>query len=165
MSTYPIRHLPLLATLCLAAVAHTTHAAVPAPVALTVQEGAVTRTLSLQEWRIDKRGVPSFDYHYRQRGPGCDYQRDGRAVAGFEDLGSKVELEVFNPEGEDGKEGVPIMVFYGAGDGVVFSMPVPGKGTVAGRKIWVSYEDGAMKKTLPKKCGHSGRGDPVMFKK
>lgn len=137
------------------------HATVPAPLELTVKEGAITRTLSLQEWRTDKRGVPSFDYHYRQSGPGCDYQRDGRAEAGFEDMGDgKVELEIFNPE-DGGKQSAPILVFYAADSKVIFSMPVPGKGK--SKNVWVSFEDAVLKKKLPK-CGHSGQGDAVMFR-
>ncbi|WP_145650298.1 hypothetical protein [Pseudoduganella lurida] len=135
--------------------------AAPPPLDLTLREGAVTRSLSVQNWRTDRRGVPSFDYHYRQSGPDCTYQRDGRAVAGFEDLGDKVELEVFNPQGDDGRETAPIAVFYDADGSVVFSMPVPGKG----RPAWVSFDDAAMKKKLPKKCGHAGRGEAVMFRK
>jgi hypothetical protein len=157
MTKFIKTHLPLLASLCLAACVQ----AAPAPLDLTVKEGAVTRTLSLQNWRTDKRGVSSFDYHYRQSGPDCTYRRDGRAVAGFEDLGDKVELEVFNPQGDDGREGAPIAVFYDADSSVVFSMPVPGKG----RQVWVSFEDAVMKKQLPKKCGHTGRGEAVMFRK
>lgn len=131
-----------------------------APLDFSVKEGAVTRTLSVKNWRTDKRGVSSFDYQYRQSGVNCDYQRDGRAVAGFEDLGdNKVELEVFNPEGAGGKASDPIAVYYAADNAVIFSMPVPGKT----RKVWVSFEDSVLKKQLPK-CGHSGQGDAIMFK-
>jgi hypothetical protein len=155
-----IKHMLTLGALALAAGAHSAPATTPAALTLSSREGAVTRTLALQNWRTDKRGVPSFDYHYRQSGPGCDYQRDGRAVAGFEENGGKVELEVFNPEGADGKESAPIAVYYDADSSVIFSMPVAGKS----RRVWVSFEDAVLKKTLPKKCGHAGRGDAVMFR-
>jgi hypothetical protein len=86
------------------------------------------RTLSVKNWRTDNRGVSSFDYQYRQSGVNCDYQRDSRAIAGFEDLGdNKVELEVLNPEGAGGKGSNPTAVYYAADNAVIFSMPVPGK--------------------------------------
>lgn len=159
MKTLITKHLLALAALSLAACVQAGPA--NAPLDLSVKEGAVTRTLSVKNWRTDKRGVPSFDYQYRQSGPNCDYQRDGRAVAGFEDLGdNKVQLEIFNPEGDDGKQAAPIAVYYDADSTVIFSMPVAGKGA----KVWVSFEDAVLKKKLPK-CGHSGRGEAVMFKK
>lgn len=151
----------LLGALCAAAQAQ---AASPAPLELALKEGAVSRSLSLQNWRTDRRGVPSFDYHYRQSGPDCDYQRDGRAVAGFEENGDKVELEVFNPEGGGGKQAAPILVLYDADSSVIFSMPVPLASGGRSRQVWVSFEDARMKK-LPKKCGHGGRGEAVMFRK
>jgi hypothetical protein len=133
----------------------------PGPVNLSTKDAAAARQLTISRWQVDKRGVPSFDYRYSQSGPGCAYQRTGHAVAGFEDNGDSVELEIYNPQGADGKEGAPIGTFYDEANGVVFSMPVQGKG----KAFWVSFEDPRMKKTLGAKCGFAGRGDAVVLKR
>jgi len=158
----PIRKhlfLTLLLALPLAAAAQKPPAA--GSVNLSAKDAAAARQLTISRWQVDKRGVPSFDYRYSQTGPGCAYQRSGHAVAGFEDNGDSVELEIYNPQGADGKEGAPIGTFYDEPNGVVFSMPVEGKG----KAFWVSFEDPRMKKSLGAKCGFAGRGDAVVLKK
>jgi hypothetical protein len=126
---------------------------------LSAKSVAVSRTLVMSHWQVDKRGVPSFDYRYQQSGPGCAYQRDGHAVAGFEDNGDSVELEVYNPQDAGGKAGAPITVFYDKNKPVIFSMAL----TKKKQGVWVSFEDATMKKTLPATCGFSGKGDAVIF--
>ena len=130
-------------------------------VSLSAKDAAAARHLTISHWRVDKRGVPSFDYRYSQDGPGCAYRRDGHAVAGFDDNGDSVELEVHNPQGADGKEGAPIAAFYDESNGVVFGMPVRGNGA----QFWVSFDDPRMKKTLPATCGAGARGGAVMLRK
>jgi hypothetical protein len=127
---------------------------------LSAVDAGVTRHLAISHWRVDKRGVPSFDYRYRQDGPGCAYEREGHAIAGFDDNGDSVELEVHNPQGADGKEGAPIAAFYDEPNGVVFGMPVRGQGA----RFWVSFDDPHMKKTLPAKCGSSALGTVLLRK-
>lgn len=128
---------------------------------LGAKDAAATRRLTISHWRVDKRGVPSFDYRYTQDGPGCAYRRDGHAVAGFDDNGDSVELEVYNPQGVDGKEGPPVGAFYDAPNGVVFGMPVRGNGA----QFRVSFDDPRMKKTLPATCGFTAHGAAVMLRK
>ena len=127
---------------------------------LDARDGGVTRHLTISQWRVDKRGVSSFDYRYLQDGPGCAYRREGHAVAGFDDNGDSVELEVHHPQGADGKEGAPIAAFYDEPNGVVFGMPVRGKGA----RFWVTFDDPCMKKTLPATCASSARGTVLLRK-
>lgn len=128
---------------------------------LSARDAAAARRLTISHWQVDKRGVPSFDYRYSQAGPGCAYERSGHAVAGFEDNGDGVELEVYNPQDAHGKEAAPIGTFYDEANGVVFSLPVQGRA----HTFWVSFEDPRMKKTLGAKCGFAKRGDAVVLRK
>lgn len=155
----------LILALPLAAAAQNPSASAGGSVDLSARDAAAARQLTISRWQVDKRGVPSFDYRYSQTGPGCAYQRSGHAVAGFEDNGDSVELEIYNPQGADGKEGAPIGTFYDEPNGVVFSMPVMGKGKGKGKAFWVSFEDPHMKKTLGAQCGFAARGDAVVLKK
>lgn len=159
MTTLRCKHLFLLLALPLAAAAR--NPAGSGSIKVSARDAAASRQMTIDRWQVDKRGVPSFDYRYSQTGPGCAYQRSGHAVAGFEDNGDSVELEIYNPQGADGKEGAPIGTFYDAPNRVVFSMPVQGKG----KAFWVSFEDPRMKKTLGAKCGDAGRGDAIVLKK
>lgn len=127
---------------------------------LAAKDAAATRQLTITHWQVDKRGVPSFDYRYTQAGTGCAYARAGHAVAGFDESGGQVELEVYNPQDATGKEGDPIGTFYDEANGVVFSMPVQAKA----KAFWVSFEDARMKQTLGKKCGFAGRGEAVVLR-
>lgn len=143
------------AALCAAACAH----AFPGTVNLSKTEGTVRRTLTLSKWSVDKRGVPSFDYRYRQSGPTCDYERTGRATAGFEDNGDHVELQVYSGQDEHGKEGPPLTIFYDHDDDVVLSLPTSEKSS----HLWVSFEDAAMKKKFPKQCGFTAKQSAALF--
>lgn len=128
---------------------------------LAKTEGAVKRTLILSKWSVDKRGVPSFDYRYSQSGPKCDYERTGHAIAGFEDNGDHVELQIYSGQDDKGKEGPPLTIFYDHDDDVVFSMPTSDK---SGR-VWVSFEDALMKKKFPAQCGFTAKESAAIFKK
>lgn len=135
--------------------------AVPGNVNLVRKDGAVTRTLEVSEWKVDKRGVPTFDYRYKQSGPNCAYARDGHAIAQFQDNGDSVELVVFNPQDANGKETAPIMFFSDRDNtGIFFEVSQSKKG----KFDWMSFSDPAMKKTTPKVCGFTEKGTSVMFK-
>lgn len=142
--------------LCVSAYAQ----AFPGTINLGKNEGAIKRSLTLSKWSVDKRGVPSFDYRYSQSGSQCDYERTGRAVAGFEDAGDHVELQIYSGQGENGKEGPPLTIFYDHDDDVIFSMPTAEKPS----HILVSFEDATMKKKFPKKCGFTAKESAVIFK-
>lgn len=133
--------------------------AFPGTINLSKNEGAIKRTLTLSKWSVDKRGVPSFDYRYSQSGSQCDYERTGHAVAGYEDAGDHVELQIYSGQSENGREGQPFTIFYDHDD-VIFSMPTAEKS----RHIWVSFEDATMKKKFPKKCGFTAKESAVIFK-
>lgn len=104
--------------------------------------------------------MPSFDYRYKQSGPGCDYERVGHAVAGFEQTGKGVQVEIYRSEGGDGKEGESIATFYDQNNTVILSLPVVKKGQPA----WVSFEDSVMRSKMPKKCGYADPGDSPVLK-
>lgn len=74
--------------------------------------GGVAHSAKLSNWRVDKKGVPSFDYVYEQSGPGCGYRSEGKAIAGFDEYKGKIELEIYNPEDAKGRETGQILIFY-----------------------------------------------------
>lgn len=145
-----------LVVLCASTYAH----AFSGTLTLNQTEGALKRTLILSKWRVDKRGVPSFDYRYSQSGPQCDYDRTGHAVAGFEDNGDQVELQIYRGQDEHGKEGPAITIFYDHDDDVVFTLPTSEKST----HIEVSFDDALMKKKFPGRCGFSTKKTGAIFK-
>ena len=126
---------------------------------LAKTEGGAKRTLALSNWSVDKRGVPSFDYRYSQSGPECAYERSGHAIAGFDDNGGEIELQVYSGEDEQGKEGPELTMFYDHDDEVVFSMAAP---TKPGH-IWVSFQDAAMKKKFAQRCGFTTEQSGAIF--
>lgn len=135
--------------------------AVPGSVNMIRKDGAITRTLELTQWQVDKRGVPTFDYRYKQSGPNCAYAREGHAIARFDENGDSVELVVFNPQDANGKDAPPITLFNDRDDtAVVFEVP-----QATQRKLdWVSFSDHKMKKTTSKACGFTEKNSSVMFK-
>jgi hypothetical protein len=131
------------------------------PVKLSARDAAASRQLTITAWRVDKRGVPSFDYSYSQVGRGCEYRRVGHAQASFTVYQGILTLDIYNPQDENGKESEQIGLFEDEVNGVDFSMPVEGKA----KAFWVSFDDPMMKKSLGAKCGFSKRGDAVMLRK
>ena len=129
-------------------------------VAMTRHDGAVVRTLAVSNWQVDKRGVPSFDFRFSQSGGGCDYQRSGHAIAGFEEGDGKVELEIYSGQDEHGKESAPLMILYAHDNTVILSTPVR-----QNKALWMSFEDERMRQTVPKHCGYTERGSSLMFRK
>jgi hypothetical protein len=151
-----MRNLLMCGALCLPVLAH----GFTGTINKNYKEGGVARSISMSNWHVDKRGVPSFDYRYTQSGPGCDYQRSGHAIAGFEETGSGVQLEIYNSEGDDGKGVEPVATFYDKDNTVILSLPMVKNKQPA----WVSFEDALMKSKLPKKCGYAGQGESPVFK-
>jgi hypothetical protein len=133
----------------------------PAVVEMTRTDGAVARSLAVAKWSVDKRGVPAFDYTYKQSGEGCAYERKGHAVAGFEDNGDSVELEIYNAQDAKGNEGPPITFFYDSVDPtVVFEVYNAKKPKLS----MVAFADGAMAKKVPAKCAITGKPSSIIFK-
>jgi hypothetical protein len=129
-------------------------------VEMAQHDGAITRTLGVSNWRVDQRGVPSFDFRFRQSGGGCNYQRSGHAVAGFEEGDGKAELEIYSGQDEHGRESPPMLILYAYDSTVIFSMPVR-----QNKEFWMSFQDERMRKSLPKRCGYTERGAALMFRK
>lgn len=127
---------------------------------MTRHDGAVTRALSVSNWQVDKRGVPSFDFRFSQSGGGCDYQRSGHAVAGFDEYAGKAELEIYRGQDDRGRESPPMMILYAYDNTVIFSAPVR-----RDKAFWMSFSDTQMRKVLPKTCGGTERGSSFMFRK
>lgn len=89
------------------------------------KNAGVEHTLALSHWQVDAKGVPSFDYTYQQQAGSCRFKLEGHVVAGFEEQGGKVELEVFNPEDDNGKELPQVLMFYD--DTLTMSLPLKGE--------------------------------------
>nr|WP_314547714.1 hypothetical protein [uncultured Massilia sp.] len=85
----------------------------------------VEHTLALSHWQVDGRGVPSFDYVYEQHAGACQFRLAGHATAMFEEVGGKVELNVFNPEDEQGRELPQVVLFHGPA--MSLTLPYEGK--------------------------------------
>ncbi|MFS2017039.1 hypothetical protein ACL58G_15205 [Massilia sp. GER05] len=88
------------------------HASTAADLHFAEKLGGISHDLRIANLKADTRGVPSFDYTYHQQGLGCGFTLAGKAVAGYDDASGKVELEVYNPQGGDGKEIPPILAFH-----------------------------------------------------
>jgi hypothetical protein len=91
---------------------------------LTSRHAGVDHTLRLSHWHTDARGVPAFDYVYEQRAGACQFSLAGHAEAEFEEVRGKVELNVFNPQDEKGRQMPPIVAYDS--DDVTFSLPYKG---------------------------------------
>jgi hypothetical protein len=91
----------------------------------TTKTGHVEHTLALSHWQVDARGVPSFDYVYQQRAGACRFQLAGHLIAITGERDGKAELEVYNPQNDDGSEAPPVTMFYD--DSVSMTLPYKGK--------------------------------------
>ncbi|KRB83572.1 hypothetical protein [Duganella sp. Root198D2] len=74
----------------------------------------VEHSLSLGRINIDKKGQRSFDFAYEQRAGECRFSMNGHAV----------QVDIFNPEGDDGKE-LPQVVMYDS-EGIALTLPLDG---------------------------------------
>jgi hypothetical protein len=65
----------------------------------------VEHSLHISRIKIDQKGERSFEYAYEQRAGECRFSIAGHAA----------EVDVFNPQGKDGKEGPQIVMYDGEG--------------------------------------------------
>ena len=65
----------------------------------------VEHSLHISRIKIDQKGERSFEYAYEQRAGECRFNIAGHAA----------EVDVFNPQGKDGKEGPQIVMYDGEG--------------------------------------------------
>lgn len=119
--------------------------------------GGVSHDLRITNLKADARGVPSFDYTYHQQGQGCAFALAGKAGAGYDDAGGKVELEVYNPQGSDGKEMPPILAFH---DGEA-TFTVPRKDMLAPK--WITFDVVLNGAARAKHCDRKAGRVEVMF--
>ncbi len=52
----------------------------------------VEHVVKVNNWRVDKKGVPSFDYVYSQKGASCKYEVHGTVEALMEDDGKPLVI-------------------------------------------------------------------------
>jgi hypothetical protein len=122
------------------------------------KHAGVNHDLRIANLKADARGIPSFDYTYRQQGPGCTYTLAGKAVAGHDDAGGKVELEVYNPQGADGKETPPILAFH---DGEA-NFTVARKDMLA--PTWITFDTMLDDAARANNCNKKADRIEIMFK-
>lgn len=91
----------------------------------STRAGGAEHTLTLSHWVRDNRGMPSFDYLYQQRAGACRFQLAGHVIAITGERDGKAELEVYNPQNDDGSEAPPVTMFYD--DRVSMTLPYKGK--------------------------------------
>lgn len=90
-----------------------------APIQFAEKQANITHTLLVDNLKMNAKGVPSFDYTYTQRSGSCEYVVRGKAVAGHEEANGKIELEVHNPQGSDGKQAPALLNFYDGEDNFI----------------------------------------------
>ncbi|MQA19867.1 hypothetical protein [Rugamonas rivuli] len=123
----------------------------------STKRAGVEHTLKLSRWKVNAKGVPSFDYVYEQQAGACRFKVAGHAIAGFDESGGEVVLDVFNPEDGKGKAMPQILVFY---DEAV-TMVLPLKGAVRE----VSFDDELSDAQLRSSCGKKANAKlSVMFR-
>jgi len=120
--------------------------------------GGVSHDLRIANLKADTRGIPSFNYTYRQQGRGCTYTLAGKAVAGYDDAGGKVELEVYNPQGADGKATPPIVAFHDGGA----NFTVARKEMLAPK--WITFDTMLDDAARAKQCDKKTDRIEIMFK-
>lgn len=84
----------------------------------------IAYSLAISNWVVDKRGIPSFDYVYEQKGGKdgvCDFQKSGHAVADYEEDGKNVEITVYNAQNDASMNDAEIMSYSDDNGGVTFS--------------------------------------------
>ena len=123
------------------------------------KRAGVSHTLHITNLKMDPKGVPSFDYAYLQEGAGCRYALSGKAVAGYDEVGGKVELEVYNPQDANGKEGEQILALH---DGEV-NFTVARKDPLHPKSV--SFDTMLDKAARAKNCNKKADRLEVLFKK
>ncbi|AMP17376.1 hypothetical protein [Collimonas pratensis] len=122
-------------------------------------KSGVEQTIQLSKWSVDSRGVPSFDYAYSQKTASCKYEMSGRAIAGFEEDGKKVDLEIYNPQDAQGNEMEQILAFHD--DSVTLTLPVKEKN----QGKLVTFEAALAADARRKSCVKNAENLTVVFKK
>ncbi|WP_426339595.1 hypothetical protein ACN9MZ_25310 [Pseudoduganella sp. S-14] len=107
---------------------------------LSQTAAGVEHSLSIGRINKDRKGERSFDYVYEQRAGDCRFSMSGHAV----------EVDVFNPEGPDGKELPQIVMYEGAG----MSVTLP----VAGPPREASFEGTLTPEQAKRSCGSKNGG-------
>jgi hypothetical protein len=110
----------VLALACLLTLSSVAHA-FKGELSFTKSQANVEHSLKLSNWRVNKKGIPSFDYSYSQTGPGCEFRASGNIVAGFDEYDGKIELQIYNPEDERGRETGQVLLFND--DATNFTLP------------------------------------------
>jgi hypothetical protein len=85
----------------------------------------VGHTLTLSNWTLDTRGIPSFDYVYQQHTTSCQFQLAGRVDGITEERDGKTMLEVYNPQNDDGSAATQVTMFFD--DTVTITLPYKGR--------------------------------------
>lgn len=83
------------------------------------KRAGLSHALQVNNLKMDAKGVPSFDYTYTQQSGSCKYVVSGKAVAGHEEANGKVELEIHNPQRDNGGEAPAILTFYDGEDNFI----------------------------------------------
>jgi len=114
--------------------------AIGANTRFTQTVAGVEHSLSLGRVNNNKKGERSFDFVYEQRAGDCRFSLNGHAV----------EVDVFNPQGADGKE-LPQVVMYDS-DGIALTLPSDG------RPHQVSLTADLSPEQVKRSCGGKGGG-------
>jgi hypothetical protein len=100
----------------------------------------VEHSLNIGRIKIDQKGERSFEYVYEQRAGECRFSLGGHAA----------EVDVFNPQDKDGKEGPQIVMYDGAG--ATLTMPH------VGPPRQVSFDSELSSEQVKRSCGGKGGG-------
>lgn len=100
----------------------------------------VEHSLSLSRIKIDQKGERSFEYVYEQHAGECRFSIAGHAA----------EVDVFNPQGKDGKE-LPAIVMY---DGSAATLTLPHAGPVR----QASFDADLSPEQAKRSCGSKSGG-------
>jgi hypothetical protein len=127
-------------------------------VQISNSKSGVEHSIQLSKWHVDSKGVPSFNYVYSQKTASCKYEMSGRAIAGFEEDGKKVDLEVYNPQDAQGNEMEQILAFHD--DSVTLTIPVKEKN----QGKLVTFEAALSADARRKSCVKNAENLTVVFK-
>ncbi len=147
----------LSAFLMLSSAAHS----FPGTIDFTQSKAGVEHAITLKNWHVDKRGVPSFDYFYSQKKAACEYKVEGHAIAGFVENGKKAELEVLNMENQKTHKEEQVLVLYDNDNAVNFALPLED----AQQKHSVNFYADLTKNARKKDCANKTDEINIFFKK
>lgn len=84
----------------------------------------IDHALTLSHWTLDAKGIPSFDYVYQQHSGTCQFRLSGHVNGITEERDGKTQLEVYNPQTDDGSAAPQLVMFYD--DTVTITLPYKG---------------------------------------